>query len=186
MYGTLTLNNSGGNVDIARGGSTLLSASGGGVGIGLGSNLPTAGLQVDSLGGWVNSIFDSSSSLGTWLTLRNSSAGSTNWVIADAGASTARDVQRGSLVIAPSPSRGVMGNPALVVTPPGKVGVQMRNPSAPLHVSAPSSGGAALRVGGDPTVIGTTLLDVGMTTPNNGNPYIQGVKSSGSTMVNCI
>ncbi|MCC7377403.1 MAG: tail fiber domain-containing protein [Verrucomicrobiales bacterium] len=179
-YGTLALNNSGGNVEIARYGSTLLSPKGGGVGIGLGSALPTAQLQVDSLGGWVNTIFDSSSSMGTWLTIRNSTAGSTNWVIVDTTAAVATDIPNGSLLMATSPSRGAMSaNPALVMTPSGNVGVRARNPSAPLHVGAPSTGTAAVRVGGDPKVDGTTLVDIGMSSAKSGMPYIQGVEASG-------
>lgn len=41
--------------------------------------------------------------------------------------------------------------------------------------------GRRLRIGGDPTVNSTAILDIGLTSGSNANPYIQGVSSSGNT-----
>lgn len=179
-YGVLKLNPDGGNVDLAPYGVVSLAARGGGVGIGLGDASPTAPLHVDSRTGWVNTVLDSTSTSGTWLDLRNFSSQGTNWTIASSAADTWPGLTPGALVVGTTQLRATMTKPCLILTPAGNAGIGMTNPTAPLHVGTLNGVGAALRLGGDPSVPSTTILDLGMTQGTKGNTYIQGVSSSGS------
>src|SRR5437899_5707049 len=48
--------------------------------VGIGTNNPSAPLHV-ATSGIINAIMDSSSSLGTWMDLRNTGPGGTNWLL---------------------------------------------------------------------------------------------------------
>ncbi|MCC7375817.1 MAG: tail fiber domain-containing protein [Verrucomicrobiales bacterium] len=180
-YGSLAINPDAGDVDVAPWGSVSLAAKGTGVGIGLGTNAPAAALQVDSHGSAVNTLLDGSSTSGTWLGLRNASGQGTNsWVMASSGSGTWQGLTPGSFVIGPSRSKDAITNVGLTLTPAGNMGVDMVKPSAPVHIGRRNSQGAALRIGGDPTVNSTAILDIGLTSDSNATPYIQGVSSSGN------
>jgi hypothetical protein len=105
------------------------------VGVGPGSGSPTAPLHVFSGGGWVNANFESVSGNGTWLTLGNTSAGGTNWVISSTGSSPVAGVSPGSLMFGTGPSRANFNSPILTLDPAGKVGIDNNHPLAALDVA---------------------------------------------------
>jgi len=100
--------------------------------VGVGTSSPDAPLHVDTAD-FPAEILSSSSDVGTWFDLENTSGGTIDWNFIVAG--TANGDIPGSLLITSGSSPTYATNLAMAITPNGYIGVGTTTPSVPLQVN---------------------------------------------------
>jgi hypothetical protein len=118
--------------------------------VGVGVATPLAPLHVFSTN-YATGMFDSSSTAGTWLNLRNSSVGGTYWQLLSTGSGNGGGA--GNLLIGTGTSPTLATQTTLALTGAGKVGIGTISPQTMLQVMG---GGDASLAGGGNVVSGTT------------------------------
>jgi len=99
----------------------------------MGTTSPAAQLHVTS-GGYPTALFESSSPTGTWLDLRNTSTGGTNWTIISTGSGNGEGA--GKLMFDVGPSAGTVSQEGTVVFQAnGNVGIGTVSPNFLLEVN---------------------------------------------------
>lgn len=107
------------------------SIFGQGLTVGTVGSLNANGLRVN-IGGNIAGVLQSSSTIGTWLALQNSSVGGRNWQFLSTGSGNGEGA--GKLLMGYGDSPGSTA-PMMTLVSTNRVGINNNNPLAPLHVS---------------------------------------------------
>ncbi|OWY71918.1 hypothetical protein B7486_09720 [cyanobacterium TDX16] len=162
-------------------GPVLINPSGGNVGIGLFA--PTSRLHVFS-SGFPAATLDSSSTVGTWMALGNSSAGGRYWQLISTGSGNPEGA--GKLIISSGTAANLVLSEPMVIQETGEVGLGTSMPEQRLHiVGGTDVNGAA---GGFLQLGSSTGLNIGIDNNeiqarSNGVPAVLSLNAEGANVL---